>query len=67
MKTELRTPFPDGVRITEPALLAQKAARFPNTELVWNRAARSITNHPEADATIVRRDYREGFAPPVVG
>ena len=67
VKTELRTPFSDGVRITEPALLAQKAARFPNTELVWNRAARSITNHPEADATIVRRDYREGFAPPVVG
>ena len=67
VKTELRTPFPDGVRITEPALLAQKAARFPNTELVWNRATRSITNHPEADATIVRRDYREGFAPPPVG
>ena len=64
--TELRTPFPDGVRITEPALLAQKAARFPNTELVWDRSRRAITNHAEANDTIVRRRYRDGFAPPSV-
>lgn len=64
--TELRTPFPDGVRITEPALLAQKASRFPNTELVWDRSKRAITNHAEANDTIVRRQYRDGFAPPSV-
>ncbi|MEC7353243.1 MAG: hypothetical protein VYD99_08980, partial [Planctomycetota bacterium] len=67
VRTELRTPFPDGVRITEPALLAQKASRFPNTELAWDRSSSSITNHEEADATIVRRNYRDGFAPPEVG
>ncbi|MEE2894311.1 MAG: Gfo/Idh/MocA family oxidoreductase [Planctomycetota bacterium] len=66
-KTELRTPFKEGVRITEPALLAVKAARFPNTELVWDRSANAFTNHDEATATIVRRDYRDGFAPPSVG
>ena len=66
-KTELRTPFEEGVRITEPALLAVKAARFPNTELVWDRSANAFTNHDEATATIVRRDYRDGFAPPSVG
>ena len=48
-------------------LLAQKASRFPNTELAWDRSSSSITNHEEADATIVRRNYRDGFAPPEVG
>ena len=64
--TELRTPFTDGVRITEPALLATKAARYPNTELVWDKANDRFTNHEEATNTIVKRDYREGFAPPMV-
>ena len=64
--TELRTPFRDGVRITEPALLAVKAARYPNTELTWDRSRNMITNHEEANATIVRRAYRDGFAPPVI-
>ncbi len=67
VKTELRTPFPDGVRITEAALLAVKATRFPGQELRWDREKIAITNHEEANATIVRRDYREGFAPPKVG
>ena len=66
-KTELRTPFPEGVRITEPALLAVKAARYPNTELAWDRATNTFTNHAEATNTIVRRQYRDGFAPPTVG
>ena len=66
-KTELRTPFKDGVRITEPALLAVKASRFPNQELAWSRAENAFTNHEEATNTVVRRDYREGFAPPTVG
>lgn len=63
-KTELRTPFPDGVRITEPALLAAKAARYPNTELAWDRSKLAFTNHQEATDTIVRRNYRDGFSPP---
>ena len=65
-KTELRTPFKDGVRITEPALLATKAARYPNVELAWDRSSNAFTNHEEATRTIVGRDYREGFAPPTV-
>ena len=65
--TELRTPFADGVRITEAALLAVKATRFPNQELRWDRASLSFTNHSEATDTIVRREYRSGFAPPAVG
>ncbi len=64
-KTELRTPFKDAIRMTEAALLAVKATRFPSQELRWDRASLSFTNHEEATATIVRRDYRAGFAPPV--
>jgi predicted dehydrogenase len=66
-KTELRTPFKDAVRITEPCLLAVKASRFPGQELHWDKAKLAFTNHPEATKTIVRRDYRAGFAPPRVG
>ncbi len=66
VKTELRTPFPDGVRITEAALLAVKASRFPGKELHWDKSKLAFTNHEEATKTIVRRDYREGFAPPKV-
>ena len=65
--TKLWTPFKDGVRITEPALLAVKAARYPNVELAWDRATNSFTNHEEATRTIVGREYRPGFAPPTVG
>jgi len=67
VNTELRTPFSDGVRITEAALLAVKASRFPGQELLWDRASLSFTNHAEATESIVRRDYREGFAPPSFG
>ena len=65
--TELRTPFPEGVRITEPALLAQKASRYPNVELAWDRSQNMFTNHEEATKTIVHRNYRDGFGPPSVG
>ncbi len=64
VKTELRTPFQEGVRITEPALLAVKACRYPNVELAWDRSKNAFTNHEVATATIVGRDYRDGFAPP---
>ncbi len=66
-KTELRTPFKDAIRITEAALLAVKATRFPGQELLWDRSKLTFTNHAEATKTIVSREYREGFAPPVVG
>ncbi len=62
-QVELRTPFRDGIRITEAALLAVKAARFPGEELRWDKSQLAFTNHPEATATIVKRDYRDGFAP----
>lgn len=67
VQTELRTPFVDGARITEAALLAVKASAFPGQELWWDKASLEFTGHPEATRTIVRRDYREGFAPPKVG
>ena len=66
-KTELRTPFKDAVRITEATLLAVKASRFPGQELLWDKSKLAFTNNAEATKTIVRRQYREGFAPPVVG
>ncbi|MFO1052553.1 MAG: Gfo/Idh/MocA family oxidoreductase [Planctomycetota bacterium] len=66
-KTELRTPFRQALRITEPALLAVKATWFPGVELRWDKKQLAFTNHAEASKTIVRREYREGFAPPVVG
>ena len=67
LETELRTPFADGARITEAALLAVKASRFPGQELRWDKAALAFTNHAEATASIVKREYREGFAPPEIG
>ena len=66
VETELRTPFADGARITEAALLAVKASRFPGEELRWDKTSLAFTNHPEATDTIVRRSYRDGFAPPEV-
>ncbi len=64
---ELRTPFADGVRITEAALLAVKASRYPGQELRWDKSQLAFTNHEEATQTIVKRNYRDGFAPPSVG
>jgi predicted dehydrogenase len=59
--------FADGLRMTEAALLAVKATRFPGQELRWDKAALAFSNHEEASRSIVRRSYREGFAPPTVG
>jgi predicted dehydrogenase len=66
VKTELRSPFKDAIRMTEATQLAVKATRFPGQELRWDKATLSFTNHEEATNTIVRRSYREGFAPPPV-
>ncbi|MDA0765338.1 MAG: Gfo/Idh/MocA family oxidoreductase [Verrucomicrobia bacterium] len=67
IKTELRSPFKDAVRITEPCLLAVKATRFPGETLLWDKAKLTFTNNKKATDTIVSRDYRDGFAPPKVG
>jgi predicted dehydrogenase len=60
----LWTPFQIGWRITEPALLAVKATRFPGEDLRWDGAACRFTNHDKANAEIVSRKYRAGFEPP---
>ena len=65
-KKPLWTPFDIGWRITEPALLAVKATRFPGQELRWDAANFRFTNHDKANQQILARDYREGFAPPTV-
>jgi len=66
-KTELRTPFKDAIRTTEPTILGVKATRFPNQELLWDKSKLAFTNNAEATKTIVRCQYRDGFAPPRVG
>jgi predicted dehydrogenase len=66
-KKHLWTPFQIGWRITEPALLAVKATRFPGEELRWDAANFKFTNHDKANETILKRNYRKGFEPPKVG
>jgi predicted dehydrogenase len=66
-KKPLWAPFDIGSRITEPALLATKATRFPGEELRWDAANYRFTNHDEANKTILARPYRDGFAPPKIG
>lgn len=63
----LWTPFTVGWRITEPALLAVKATRYPGQELRWDGREGRFTNHEQANRAILSRSYREGFAPPAVG
>lgn len=65
-KKPLWTPFDIGSRITEPALLAVKATRFPGVELRWDAAAFRFTNHDKANQQVVSRAYRPGFEPPQV-
>jgi len=63
----LWTPLTIGWRITEPALLAVKATRFPDQELRWDAPNFRFTNNDEANKEILSREYREGFAPPKLG
>ncbi|NBV22821.1 MAG: gfo/Idh/MocA family oxidoreductase [Proteobacteria bacterium] len=65
-KKPLWTPLTIGWRITEPALLAVKATRYPGQELRWDAANFRFSNHEQANKEILARTYREGFAPPVV-
>ncbi len=60
-------PFEAGLRCTEPGLLAVKAAKYPGQVLDWDRSKLAFTNHAEATRSLVRRDYREGFAPVRMG
>jgi len=62
----LWTQFDIGARITEPALLATKATKFPGAELLWDGKSFRFTNHEEANKTLLSRTYRDGFAPPAV-
>ena len=63
-KKPLWTPLTVGWRITEPALLAVKATRFPGQELRWDAANFRFSNHDKANQEILSRNYRQGFAPP---
>lgn len=65
-KKHLWTPLTIGWRITEPALLAVKATRFPGQELRWDASNFRFSNHEKANQEILSRNYREGFAPPSV-
>lgn len=65
-KKHLWTPLTIGWRITEPALLAVKATRFPGEELLWDSANFRFGNHDKANAEILSRKYRAGFEPPKV-
>lgn len=62
--TELHAPFHLATRMTEASIIGVKASRFPNQELLWDRSNLTFTNHREATETLVRREYRAGFAPP---
>jgi predicted dehydrogenase len=62
-ESEHWSPFPVGLKITECALLAVKATRFPGEELHWDRGQLAFPGHPEATRTVVKREYRKGFEP----
>ena len=66
----LWTPFQIGWRITEPALLAVKATRYPGQELRWDaenfRFKDGARGSDKANKEILSRQYRAGFEPPVV-
>jgi len=65
-KKFLWAPLTIGARITEPALLAVKATRFPGQELLWDAANYRFTNHEQANKEILSRNYRAGFEPPKI-
>jgi predicted dehydrogenase len=62
----LWTPLTIGWRITEPALLAVKATRYPGQDLLWDAPNFRFKNNEKANSEILSRSYREGFAPPQV-
>ena len=50
--------------MTEAVLLGTVAMRLPGQELKWDKKSLTFTNSQEATDTVVRRTYRDGFAPP---
>jgi hypothetical protein len=62
----VQSPFQYAAGMAEAGLLCARAARFPGQELRWDRSTASITNHEEANRSIVRRTYRAGFELPTV-
>lgn len=66
-KKPLWTPFTIGWRITEPALLAVKATRYPGEELLWDSKTCRFKNSDKANKEIIQRTYRPGFEPPQFG
>ncbi|MBK1831200.1 Gfo/Idh/MocA family oxidoreductase [Verrucomicrobiaceae bacterium R5-34] len=63
-KKHLWSPFETGCLITELSLLPAKLTAFPNTEVDWNSSECRFSNHDEANAKVVSREYREGFGVP---
>jgi hypothetical protein len=67
----VQTPFSYATGIAEAGLLCSRAARFPQQELLWDKARLAFANpdgspHDEANKTCVRREYRQGFELPTV-
>jgi hypothetical protein len=62
----VQSPFATGAGMAEAGLLCCRATRFPGQELRWDRAASAITNHAEANRTVVRRESRSGFELPTL-
>lgn len=62
-KNELLGRLELGTSVTEAGLLATKATRFPNRELVWDSKACRFNDDPP-NKRILKRTYREGFQPP---
>ena len=62
----VQSPFQYAAGMAEAGLLCARAARFPGQELRWDRSTASITNHDEANRTVVRRTYRADFELPTL-
>ncbi|WP_435892569.1 Gfo/Idh/MocA family protein [Oceaniferula spumae] len=63
-KKHLWSPFQTGCLITELSLLPAKLTAFPNIEMGWDSKTCRFINHDAANATVVSREYREGFEIP---
>lgn len=62
-KKELLGHLNIGARVTEAGLLATKATRFPNRELIWDSKACRFKDDPP-NKKVLKREYRDGFKPP---
>lgn len=63
-KNQLLGELDLGARVTEAGLLATKAARYPNRELLWDSKASRFTNGEPLNKKLLKRNYRKGFEPP---